>query len=145
MNCPRCSGPTWDNRDRKRDGEMKPNAPDFACKDKEGCGWIKWPAKGAQRAPTSEGPANGGGGKWTWVSLMATYRKSLLIAEQCLKQSQERNPKAVPFTHAEVLSAAATVFIAASRDGVREVPKPAPPPAPEDLPDELPEDDTDDY
>ena len=24
---------------------MKPNAPDFSCKDKDGCGWVQWPPK----------------------------------------------------------------------------------------------------
>src|SRR5256885_11072804 len=55
-----------------------------------------------------------------------------------------RPPRSTLFPYTTLfrsLSAAATVFIAASRDGVRDVPKPVPPPAPEDLPDEDPSDD----
>jgi phage recombination protein Bet len=35
--CPKCSGQMWDNRPKKASGQYKPNAPDFACRDKN-CG-----------------------------------------------------------------------------------------------------------
>lgn len=38
--CEMCGGDYWDNRDNKRN----PKAPDFKCKDKDGCGaggWIR--------------------------------------------------------------------------------------------------------
>ena len=38
MNCPKCDGPMWDNRDRKRN----PKAPDFKCKNKA-CDGVIWP------------------------------------------------------------------------------------------------------
>ena len=34
MNCPKCGGPMWDNRGRKKN----PKGPDFSCKDKN-CRW----------------------------------------------------------------------------------------------------------
>lgn len=38
--CPKCGGPTWDNRGRK----TNPRAPDFKCRDK-GCDGVIWPPK----------------------------------------------------------------------------------------------------
>ena len=45
MQCVKCGGDVWDNRQKKVAGQMKPNAPDFSCKDKDGCGWVQWPPK----------------------------------------------------------------------------------------------------
>jgi len=45
MQCPKCGGDVWDNRSKKLAGGMKPNAPDFSCKNKESCGWVQWPPK----------------------------------------------------------------------------------------------------
>lgn len=52
MQCPKCKGDMWDNRPKKRSGEFKPNAPDFACKDKS-CGGKIWPSE-----ERNDGPAN---------------------------------------------------------------------------------------
>ncbi len=52
MVCPKCNGEIWDNRQKKIAGEMKPNAPDFSCKDKQGCGWVQWPPK-AKASPVA--------------------------------------------------------------------------------------------
>lgn len=38
MNCEKCGGPAWDNRTTKKN----PRQPDFKCKNKDGCGWVKW-------------------------------------------------------------------------------------------------------
>ncbi len=126
--CPECGGPVWDNRPRKRDGRMKANAPDFACRDKDGCGWKKWPPKGKkpQQAATS-------GPKWTWKTLAGTYDK-------CLQLAAAKVPAHVEgFTSADVVAAAATLFIAVSRDGVAPLkrapePEPEPEPPPPDEP-----------
>ena len=45
MQCPKCGGDAWDNGPSKAQGKVKPNAPDYACKNKEGCGWKQWPEK----------------------------------------------------------------------------------------------------
>lgn len=41
VSCPKCAGPMWDNRERK----TNPKAPDFKCKNKEGCDGVIWPPK----------------------------------------------------------------------------------------------------
>jgi hypothetical protein len=40
--CPKCSGALYDNRTKKAAGEFSPKSPDYACKDKDGCGWAFW-------------------------------------------------------------------------------------------------------
>lgn len=40
MQCPKCAGPMWDNRQTKRN----PKSPDYKCKDK-GCDGVVWPEK----------------------------------------------------------------------------------------------------
>lgn len=47
--CPECDGPMWDNRAKKEAGQYKPNAPDFACRDK-GCGHKIFPPKDGETA-----------------------------------------------------------------------------------------------
>lgn len=132
--CPQCGGAIWDNRPRKQGGRMKANAPDFACKDKEGCGWKKWPPKNQRPASaTSHGKA-----QWTWPRLSLVYRNSLLLAK---KHVSEILPDAMP---EQVVAAAATVFIAASRDGVVPLKRPAPRPELEPEPEPEPDDDVDD-
>jgi hypothetical protein len=36
--CPKCGGGVWDNRKDKK----SPKAPDYKCKDKDGCDWAFW-------------------------------------------------------------------------------------------------------
>src|SRR5689334_18303105 len=50
-NCPKCSGPMWDNRVGKRN----PKAPDFKCKDRE-CDGVVWPPRAAPGAPGAAAP-----------------------------------------------------------------------------------------
>jgi|SRR3990167_3325325 len=38
VECNACGGPTWDNRESKRN----PKAPDYKCKDKDGCDDAAW-------------------------------------------------------------------------------------------------------
>jgi hypothetical protein len=38
IDCPKCGGPLWDNRGRKK----SPKAPDLKCKDKDGCDHAIW-------------------------------------------------------------------------------------------------------
>ena len=40
--CPKCGGAIYDNRAKKASGEFSPKSPDYACKDKDGCGWALW-------------------------------------------------------------------------------------------------------
>ena len=56
MVCVKCGGEVWDNRQKKLDGGMKPNAPDFSCKNKDGCGWVQWPPKGKASSVATAAP-----------------------------------------------------------------------------------------
>ena len=106
MKCPECGGEMWDNRENKKN----PKSPDYKCKDKE-CGHPIW-----LNAKKSNGgaPAKSAGLKWTWGTLSQTYWRSLLIAKKHV-ESAFKNA-----TPQDVIAATATVFIAASRDGVSE-------------------------
>ena len=134
MDCPTCGNDCYDNRQQNqtRVAEGRKPMPDFKCKDKD-CGWIKWgpkPAKGQKGQPARNG------GKWTWQQLSMLYGNSLKLA---LKHVEAMVPNATP---AETIAAAATIFIAATRDGVQPLKKPEPPkPEPEPEPeneDDLP-------
>jgi hypothetical protein len=130
MQCPKCGGEMWNNIGRKKN----PKQPDYKCKDKE-CDGVIWPEREQQGQPQGGKPAPAkNGAKWTWPALNRTYGRSLLLAEQQLVGSAARTK--LVFTPADLLAAAATIFIAASRDGVSDAPKaqpaplPPPPPAP---------------
>lgn len=47
MKCPQCSGEIWDNQaeNDKRELNGEKLRPDYACKDKENCGWVMWRVK----------------------------------------------------------------------------------------------------
>jgi len=127
--CLKCGGPCWDNRQNKK----SPKGPDFKCKDKD-CGEAYW-LKDAK--PAAKQTTNGHGPKWTWQELSATYRRSLLEARKSVI-AMTGVAKLEP-TVADFLSAGATVFIAATRDGVKpDVPKQEPPPEPEGDDDSIP-------
>jgi len=64
MECPQCGKPVWDNREenKKRIAEGQKPRPEFSCKDKDVCGWVKWPAKeskGFIPKPKSNGKSEG--------------------------------------------------------------------------------------
>lgn len=127
MICPKCQkSEVWDNGPSKAAGKIKPNAPDLACKDKEGCGWKQWPEKKA--SPKGDAPAKAASPraeKWTWGTLALTYRRCLYFAEKAIIESSKRTK--IGFTTADLCAATATLFIAASRDGIRaEAPKDQP-------------------
>ena len=137
MTCPTCGGETYDNRQKVAGGWK---GPVFKCKDK-GCGWVQWPPKEKGQQQQS-GPKAVREAKWTWATLNRTYGRCLLLAEQQLKGSTDRTK--VAYAPADIVAAAATIFISASRDGVSDPPKPAPKsdpiPEPAYVPDEEPED-----
>jgi hypothetical protein len=129
--CPSCGSRVWDNREKVAGGW---NGPLWKCRDE--CGWVKWPPragkKGDNGRPETDTPQSGGRApKWTWPTLSLTY-------ERCLKLAIKHAalvPKALP---ADIVAMAATLFIAASRDGI--APHPAPkPPKPEPVPEKEPE------
>lgn len=111
MDCPKCGGAMWDNRQSKK----SPKQPDYRCKDRENCDGVIWPPRnqGGNR-PNGTPPK----AKLTWEQLAAIHRKSLIIAVKNCHDAFKGT--AVP---ADVIAAAATVFIHASREGVQETPK----------------------
>lgn len=126
MNCPNCGGPIWDNAEKVAQGW---NGPLRKCRDQE-CGWIVWPPK--QKKQPVKALANGRE-PWTWAQLSITYQRSLVIAQKQVTAMATAHK--LPVTVDNILAATATVFIAASRDGVKDPAKPAPAepePAPQD-------------
>lgn len=47
VRCGQCGGPVWDNREenKKRASNGERLRPEFACKKKDECGWVKWPSR----------------------------------------------------------------------------------------------------
>lgn len=127
--CPRCSGEIWNNIEKKRSGMMKKTGPDYACKDKDGCGWVKWPPKGQRPQGQGNGaPAGDRGQKGPSRPIAPLYRGCVRVAVKVLA---ELVPNATP---ADVVASAATLFIATTRDGTplfAPKPKPEPEPTPE--------------
>lgn len=105
----------WDNRPKKAAGTFSAKSPDWKCKDKA-CEGVIWPEKEASAPATKAVRVNGHGAKWTWPQLSTLYGRSLAVAKKHL------GPTVTP----EVIAATATIFIAASRDGVAEPEKPQP-------------------
>jgi|ERR1051326_681568 hypothetical protein len=112
--CPKCGAAVEDIRARKKSDK----SPDFRCTscmdgEYKTAFWIEAPR--AVRSTNGRAPSEP---KWTWTTLGATYQRSVLIGKQVLA-------KLVPnATSADILAASATVFIAATRDGVKPDPQP---------------------
>ena len=125
MNCPKCGSECWDNAQKVATGWR---GPLWKCKN-QSCDWVQWPPKEKSAAPKrAQMPQHSGEPKWTWQSLRQTYQRSLVLAVKEVKDVATTSK--VPYTMADVLAAAATIFIAASRDGVAELtPKPEEQPA----------------
>ena len=126
--CPSCGGNIYDNRQKVADGWK---GPLFKCKDQE-CGWKKWAPKGQQQKGGPKGNGFSAGPKWTWEKLSGMYAKSLAIADKHVKNLV---PNALP---ADVIAATATLFIAATRDGIKPPPPKEPEPVPVEEEDDLP-------
>lgn len=108
MQCPNCSSETWDNTEKVNAGWKGPLRK---CKDKS-CGWVLWPPK--DKKANGSAPAKSAGPKWTWGTLSQTYWRSMLVAKKHVEAAFKNA------TPQDVIAATATVFIAASRDGVSE-------------------------
>lgn len=132
MLCQKCNQPCWDNSEKVAQGWKGPLAK---CKDAS-CGWILWPPK-KDRAQGRAGPFVPREPKWTWAQLSNMYGESLKIAANGVSKMKDVKWLAGPPTAADLIASAATIFIAATRDGVRtEVPLDQPPPGIQDTPDD---------
>lgn len=121
--CPTCGGEVWNNAglNAKRANEGKKPMPLFACKDKNGCGWVEWPPKGAKPQGGQQGR---GGPRPPARPLAPLYLQCLTVA----KQSWDKVMGAGNYSDAVLQAAAATIFIGA-RDGAPILaPKPEPRP-----------------
>lgn len=119
MQCQKCGGEMWDNRakNRERAAQGKKPMPDYACKDNDGCGGVVWPPKETKAKPAGFATKRE---QWTWETLESTYGRCVDIA---YKQAKRLATAGMPLTVEGVASMAATLFIAASRDGVTDAPK----------------------
>lgn len=126
MNCPQCGGATWNNaqKNQQRANEGKRPLPLWACKDKDGCGWVKWPPK---ETATKQ---NGNGVPRSTAPLAPVYADCMDIASRAVKHYI--GDKA---TASDIVAATATLFIGATNTGrpVKKLapPKPKPEPEPE--------------
>lgn len=125
MRCVKCGGDVHDNRAKKAAGEYKPNAPDFVCVNKDGCGWKSWPSKGkatpplppvavqAPIAPPSAPQAHSGpsGNGSRDAQLVELYWRCFDEVLQGLKTRS----MASGFPGSEIAACVATMFIARSK------------------------------
>ena len=117
MQCVKCGGEVWDNRQKKASGEFKSNGPDFSCKNKDGCGWVQWPPKTkaspvatqAPIAPPSAPQAHSNGSRD--AQLVALYWTCFDEVLQGLKTRS----MASGFPGSEIAACVATLFIARSK------------------------------
>lgn len=115
--CPSCGAGVYDNRSKNAERVAKGEKPMPIFKCKSDCGWIKWPPRpaGQSRGGFSKTPA---GPKWeSYDALAECFRKCAAIAVPVVANIAEK--KGVEPMLSDYLSATATVFIAASRDGVK--------------------------
>lgn len=136
MQCPKCSGPCWDNRTNKRNPKM----PDYRCKDRDNCDGAVWltakNGNGTGSGPHAPTPQNGASTPHAVLyKLCVQYVKKEIV------------PLFSPdMADCDILASAATLFIQASKGGVVFAPKvqpapaapPPPPPEPVYSGDDLP-------
>lgn len=138
--CPTCGGEIWRNakKNEQRAMEGKKPLPLFACKDKDGCGWVQWPPKG--QGGGNAGKSAGGNGAGTARSsrpLGPLYFQCLGVA----KSSLDKVLGAGKYSDTTLQAATATIFIAAKDTGAPVLPPPKPKPEPE--PEQVPESEED--
>jgi hypothetical protein len=85
MKCPECGKDCWDNRveNDQRDLKGEKLRPEYACKDKENCGWVMWREKGVKKelretSKPAPVPVKVNGDSLGMMRL--AYRKDLMIA-----------------------------------------------------------------
>ncbi len=102
MKCPKCSGEMWDNRTTKK----SPKQPDYACKNREGCGHAIWPPKdkpaGTAAAPKPVVPIE---------TLSSEYGTLLRSVAKRLSEIGNDLPAHMKPTFADAQAVAATIFI----------------------------------
>lgn len=152
MECEKCGGDCWNNtkKNEERAAEGKKPLPLWVCKDKDGCGWVKWPPK--EKKGTQGKP---GATPKVVRPLGPLYFKCMQIAKASLDKfaptAQDGRTKAAPiYTAADLAAATATLLIAATNTGAPLVEAPKPKPVPvhdyqQEDPDELPPEEEDEF
>jgi len=116
MVCPKCQGEVFDNRSKKAAGVYKPNAPDFACANKDACGWKSWPEKRkaspvATTAPSAPPPQPQAHANGRDAALGELYWRCFDEVLQGLK-TRTLSPG---FRDEQIAACVATLFIARSK------------------------------
>ena len=114
MKCPKCgSTEMWDNTEKVKGGWK---GPLYKCKQRD-CEGVVWPPRG-EGAGKSYGGRKPAEPRYTWKDLQTYYKNSVVIAKAVLgKEIPEAEP-------ADIIAGTATVFIAATRDGIKPEPTP---------------------
>lgn len=120
--CPSCgTKPVYDNRAKNKERVAKGEKamPEWKCPK---CDWLKWAPRLAGQGGGRSFSRAPQGPKWeSWEALETAFRKSAAVAVPVVANIAKA--RGVEPTMADYLSATATVFIAASRDGVKAAPK----------------------
>ncbi len=133
MDCEKCGGQCWDesqgkfwNGGKNQQGKQKPR---WKCKDKEGCGWVKYEAKTPAPSNADRGSQGQPGANARPSGPLAPVYKECYAAA-ALTVTHFAKQYGLMATVQDITAAAATIFIQASQSG-RPIlgPKPAPAPA----------------
>jgi hypothetical protein len=113
--CPKCgSDDLYDNREKKAEGEFSPKSPDFKCKACDEAFWLERKGGNAKGKGKFSSPPKKKEPRFTWITLQGQYWRCLSIAKA---QVQKALPDA---SAAEIIAAAATLWIAVNQYGVED-------------------------
>lgn len=122
IQCPKCGGAMWNNIEGKRN----PKAPDYACKNKEGCGggvWLKPEEKAALASQSSNGAVRSAARPPIVLDKMM---KACVKTAQAIGDELFKDGEAVGLDAALTLNMATTIFIARVKgEGILEIEKKA--------------------
>ena len=115
IDCPDCGGKMWDNSETK-----KGKQPDYACKDKQGCGKGVWLKDSEKAAISAVAPAQTKRPPVVLDKMMkACVKAAISVGDDLFKDGE-----VVGLDHALTLNMATTLFIARCRgEGILEVEK----------------------
>jgi hypothetical protein len=123
ISCPKCGGDMWNNIE----GKKNPKAPDYACKDKQGCGagvWLKDSEKAALSSVSTNGTRKNGSSPARPPVVLDKMMKACVKSAQSIGQELFKDGEVVGLDDALTLNMATTLFIARTKDqGILEVEK----------------------
>ncbi len=123
VSCPKCGGQMWNNIEGKRN----PKAPDYACKDKQGCGagvWLKDAEKAALASVSPPVKQNGASPRPPVV--LDKMMRACVKAAQAIASESFKDGDRVGLDDQLTLNMATTLYISRCRgEGILEVEKKA--------------------